>query len=80
MKVDNTIWTVVVGAPGSWQLALNTHTSRDAHATATIKDHGPKLQAWKKKKFKQHLKCKDSNMALNANQIFISLSNKEAHK
>lgn len=80
MNVDNTIWTVVVGAPGSWQLALNAHTSRDAHATATIKDHGPKLQAWKKNKSEQHLKSEDSHMALNANQIFIFLSNKEAHK
>lgn len=38
-----------MGAPGGRQLALNTHTSRDAHAAATMKDHGPKLQAWGKK-------------------------------
>lgn len=48
MKVDTTIWAVVVGAPGGGQLALNTHTSRDAHAAATMKDHGPELQAWEK--------------------------------
>lgn len=45
MKVDSTIWAVVVGAPGGGQLALNTHTSRDAHTAATMKDHGPELQA-----------------------------------
>lgn len=49
MKVDCTIWTVVVRAPGGRQLALNTHTSRHAHAVATMKDHGPELQAWGKK-------------------------------
>lgn len=49
MNVDSTIWAVVVGAPGGGQLALNIHTSRDAHTVATMKDHGPELQACKNK-------------------------------
>lgn len=57
MKVDNTICAVVVGTPGDWQLALNAHTGRDAHAAATIKDHGPELQMWKKKKKPEHRYC-----------------------
>lgn len=61
MKVDNTICAVVVGTPGGWQLALSTYTSRDAHAAATIKDHGPELQMWGKQiGALQHLKSEDT--------------------